>query len=127
MLARLGQKFNNPETSDEEHFSDTEENGEIVPDSLIVIPRRSERERRPPAWTSNYKMSFIGEIANGEPVSFVEAMKRCDSEKWKEAINAELKVLKDSNTSTEVDKPESRDIIDSKWVLKLKHNEKGEV
>lgn len=122
----MEQEFNNLETSDEEQLSDAEKNGEIVTDPPLVAPRRSERERRLPAWTSDYEIGFIGEIVNGEPLSLAEAMNRCDSEKWREAVNAELKVLKENNTWTEIDKSESRDIIDSKWMFKLKNNEKVE-
>lgn len=46
---------------------------------------------------------------------------------WKEAISEEMAALQKNNTWTLVKKPENVTLIDSKWVFRLKKDEKGNI
>lgn len=59
-----------------------------------------------------------------DPKTFEEAAK---FEKWRKAMEAEMKSINDNNTWELVDVPESVKVIGVKWVYKTKLNEKGEV
>ncbi|XP_043470934.1 uncharacterized protein LOC122504102 [Leptopilina heterotoma] len=85
-------------------------------------PRRSGREKRRPAWTNDYAMdcdtSFF--TITESPTTYEEAVSSENADKWKEAIDKELKVLHENNTWTIVQKPNDKKIIESKWVFKQK-------
>lgn len=73
----------------------------------------------------DYETSFV--CIHGEPTTYAEAMKRSDANKWTEAINQELSVLKENNTWTEAALPENKSAVSSKWVFKVKNNESNNV
>ena len=62
-----------------------------------------------------------------DPQSYRAAMQDPRSDLWQEAINKELKSVKDTGTWQEVKFPEGASLVDSKWVFKTKLNERGEV
>ncbi|GBP70804.1 Retrovirus-related Pol polyprotein from type-1 retrotransposable element R1 4 [Eumeta japonica] len=59
---------------------------------------------------------------NCEPKTYCEAMNSPDACKWQEAIQRELKTLKDNNTWSICDIPDNEKVISSKWVFKIKRN-----
>lgn len=64
---------------------------------------------------------------SGEPQSYSEAMNSNDSEKWQTAMREEYESLIKNNTWKLVDKPKSENVIDNKWVYKIKHNSDGTI
>jgi hypothetical protein len=59
-----------------------------------------------------------------EPKSFDEANNHDD---WIRAMNEELDQIEKNNTWELVPRPEDKNVIGSKWVFKIKMNEKGQV
>ncbi|KAL7290700.1 hypothetical protein TKK_0015453 [Trichogramma kaykai] len=112
--------------SNEEYCSVSEEDNEEVEDQKNEEPRRSQRQRKTPHWLSDYKINFMCDVNDDEPTTYAEAIKRYDSKNWQEAVKNEFKVLKDNNTWIEVDEANARNIIDSKFVFKIKKNDKGD-
>lgn len=119
--------------STEDEFS--EENvEEKLPTEVVPIPERIESESRTflrprnelkvPKRFHDHHLSFIA-TEEDTPKSYREAISCEFSEKWKVAMDNELEVLKENNTWTEVRKPIGKNIIDSKWVYKLKYDNDG--
>uniref|UniRef100_A0A1Y1LCN3 Endonuclease n=1 Tax=Photinus pyralis TaxID=7054 RepID=A0A1Y1LCN3_PHOPY len=88
-------------------------------------PNRSKRVVKLPSWMQDYETSFIS--VQNEPQTYDEAMKRSDRDKWAQAIRDELNVLQENNTWTEVELPDNRRALNSKWVFKTKICENGEL
>ena len=63
----------------------------------------------------------------GEPRTVKEALESPDKSKWKEALDIECKSLVDYNTWGLVEPPKGQNIVDSKWVFKVKHNADGSI
>ena len=59
--------------------------------------------------------------------SYDEARQRSDWPKWKEAIDVELGNLKAAGTWEVVERPHGTNVVDSKWVFRLKKDAKGEI
>ncbi len=70
--------------------------------------------------------AVMGEAECIEP-TFEEAKRRPDWPKWKEAIEAELRSLEANGTWEIIERPASGNVVDSKWVLRVKKNAAGEV
>ncbi|CDO76235.1 hypothetical protein BN946_scf184644.g9 [Trametes cinnabarina] len=68
----------------------------------------------------------MGDAECVEP-SYAEAKKRPDWPKWQEAIKAELDSLVANGTWRIVPRPSSGNVVDSKWVLRVKKNAAGEI
>lgn len=75
----------------------------------------------------DYAMATVIESAEGLTPTYEEAQKRSDWPKWKEAIRKELDSLEKMGTWRLVKRPPDTNIVDSKWVLKIKKNAAGEV
>ena len=56
-----------------------------------------------------------------------EARKRPDWPHWEAAIKAELSALKDAGTFQLVSRPLGKNVVDCKWVLRIKKNAAGEI
>lgn len=80
--------------------------------------QRQRRDIRKPKWMNDYEMSFYTETE--ELTTIQEAVTSKNSEKWKEAMQKELKVLRENNTWTEVPWPANKKVIESKWIFKQK-------
>jgi hypothetical protein len=72
-------------------------------------------------------MATVIENAEGLTPTYAEARRRPDWPKWEEAIQKELKGLESSGTWRLVKRPTDTNVVDSKWVLKIKKNAAGEV
>lgn len=59
-------------------------------------------------------------IESEDPTTVKEALSRKDSLKWKDAIQEELNALKKNNTWTLVKPPKKCNIVDSKWIFRIK-------
>lgn len=59
-----------------------------------------------------------------DPEKFEESV---TYERWRDAMEVEIKAIEDNNTWELVDLPEGAKVIGVKWVFKTKLNERGEV
>ena len=79
------------------------------------------------AEAEEHAMATVIESAEGVMPTYEEACKRPDWPKWEEAIRKELASLKKSGTWELVKRPPGANIVDSKWVLRIKKNAAGEI
>ena len=79
------------------------------------------------ATAEDFAMATVLEAAEGLNPSYEEVKKRLDWPKWEEAIKAELASLEKNGTWRIVERPASANVIDCKWVLRIKKNAAGEV
>jgi transposase InsO family protein len=74
-----------------------------------------------------YAMVTVVESAEGLQPTYEEARKRPDWPKWQEAIQKELDTLEKTGTYRLVKRPPGANIVDSRWVLRIKKNAAGEI
>ena len=79
------------------------------------------------AEVAEHAMATVIESAEGIMPSYEEAQKLPDWPKWEDAINKELDNLKATGTWELVKRPTDTNVVDSKWVLRIKKNSAGEV
>jgi hypothetical protein len=93
--------------------------------------RRSTRERRPPAWHSEYviesNVAYCLQTEDEEPSTFHEAIKSTDVSMWMIAMQEEIEALHKNNTWDLVPLPQGRKAIDNNWVYKIKRNDNDQV
>ena len=93
--------------------------------------RRSTRERRN-AIPDDY-IVFLQEhefdigIVEDDPINFHQVKQSSNSEKWIDAMNDELKSMKDNDVWDLVELPEGTKPIGCKWIFKTKRDSKGNV
>jgi hypothetical protein len=85
-------------------------------------PARPQRERRP-----NVRLQPIGLVKFYEPQSYEEAISGEQGEKWQAATDEEMASLLENDTWEVIDKPPGANIIDVKWVYKVKYDTTGKV
>ena len=93
-------------------------------------PRHSNRENRgvpPPRFIEMYLASAADDEARHNPETVGEALESVHSEKWQAAMDSEMQSLKENIVYEIVNKPSEKKVVKSKWVLRVKTNEKGEV
>lgn len=95
--------------------SDSDECGEVV--RRDVDPKNKRIRKQTVFYNCNNVM-----LDNCEPKTYREAMNSPDACKWQEAIQRELKTLKNNNTWSICDMPDNEKVISSKWVFKIKRN-----
>ncbi|KAK9181573.1 hypothetical protein WN944_024711 [Citrus x changshan-huyou] len=93
--------------------------------------RRSTRERRPPAWHSEYiteiNVAYCLLTEDGEPSTFHEALESSDVALWMTAMQEEIEALHKNKTSELVPLPRGRKAIGNKWVYKIKRDGNDQV
>ena len=72
-------------------------------------------------------VAVVGIEADDVEPLYDEACQQSDWPKWKEAIDVELGNLKATGTWEVVERPHGTNIVDSKWVFRLKKDAKGEI
>jgi len=75
----------------------------------------------------DYAMATVVESAEGLTPTYEEARRRPDWPKWEVAIKAELDSLERSGTWRLVERPSNANVVDCRWVLRIKKNAAGEV
>ena len=112
-------------------------NQEIIPEEQTLPPqepmplRRSTRERRT-AIPDDYIVFFqehevdIG-VMEDDPISFRQAIESSNSQKWIDAMNEEIKSMRDNDVWDIVQLPEGVKPIGCKWIFKTKRDSKGNV
>ncbi len=117
----------NQETHDE--IEDREGQNENVIEER-ELPRRSERTRSPPErdgaitgdWWEIANASYsCADDVMGEPRTLEEALNSTERSEWKQALDSEFSSLTEHKTWTLVEPPKDRNIVDSKWVFKVKN------
>ncbi|CAI7777648.1 unnamed protein product [Closterium sp. NIES-54] len=63
----------------------------------------------------------------GEPATLKKALESSDAEKWKKAMESELKSIQENGTWELVELPEGRKAITSKWLFKIKSDADGKI
>ena len=95
-----------------------------------VQPRQSERHNKgvPPL---RYIEQYLAEKAEEEsklsPKTVKEAFNGKAKGKWEKAMASEMQSLKDNGVYEVVDRPKGKKVGKSRWVFRVKTNEKGEV
>ena len=112
------------------------ESHETVVDSAsptLPVEGRATRTRRQSVWMTDYETNLFAEEENllamlttssEDPQTFEEDN---TSQKWKEAIDSEMKAIVRNNTWELVDPPKNVTPIGVKWVFKTKLNERGQI
>eukprot|EP00253_Pinus_taeda_P017237 PITA_17237 len=96
---------------------------DVVVDEDEDIPRQKEagkQTRRTIAEASSY----LALISSTEPQNVKEP---CKDECWVKAMDVELEQIEKNNTWEFVPRPKDKNVIGTKWILKNKLNENGEV
>ena len=98
------------------------------------IPRRSTRNRKVPErnyfitgnwWEVDEALYSCADDVLGKPKTVKEALESPDKAKWKKALDCEYEFLVEYKTSDLVEPPKGPNIVDSKWVFKVKYNANG--
>ena len=96
----------------------------IVPE--IYQPGRHRKQRSPDEMEHRALLSRI-EIENDDPRTVKEAFKSWRHEDWKRAMEEEIRSVTDHNVWTLMPPPPKIRPLTSKWVFRMKKNEKGDV
>ena len=106
---------------------DTEDKQEETPTDSIARPalRRSGRERRPPDYYG-VEANTVNMLQN-EPACIDDVLQSPKKDKWINAMEQELKSLKENKVWELVELPKDQKIIGSKWVYKLKSGPDGSI
>jgi len=62
-----------------------------------------------------------------EPTTFKQATSCADAPRWITAMQTELKLMKEQNVWTVVPIPSNHNIVDCKWVYKIKKDSAGQI
>ena len=110
---------------------------QLVPEEQTQQPqepvplRRSTRERRS-AIPDDY-IVFLQEhevdigVMEDDPINFRQAMESSNSQKWIDAMNEEIKSMKDNDVWDLIPLPEGAKPIGCKWIFKTKKDSKGNI
>ncbi|KAJ4729164.1 Retrovirus-related Pol polyprotein from transposon TNT 1-94 [Melia azedarach] len=110
---------------------------EIVPEEQTLTPqepiplKRSTRERRN-ALSDDY-IVFLQEhevdsgVMEDDPIKFRQAIESSNSQKWIDAMNEEIKSMKDNDEWDLVSLPEGAKPIGCKWIFKTKRDSKADM
>ncbi|CAL2228256.1 unnamed protein product [Prunus armeniaca] len=110
-----------PEVQSSQHFEEERYN------------MRDENSRKRLAWMMDYDVSYSSSddenahfalLVDSDPITYTEAVKE---EKWREAMDNEIKSNEKNQTWELIDLPKGKKTIGVKWVFRTKLNEKGEV
>ena len=74
-----------------------------------------------------YAMATVVESTEGSMPTYKEAKRHPDWPKWQEAIRKELDGLEKMGTWKLVKRPADTNVVDTKWVLRIKKNSAGEI
>jgi hypothetical protein len=127
----------NQKLAESESEMSGKEEDESIHDSLPKSREESEQEQDP-VQQDTYSLRDRSKICNperfanisilnAEPESFEEATSSGNAEQWKQAMDEEIQSLKQNQTWTLVEPPKNQQVIDNRWVYKIKRNEDGSV
>ncbi len=111
------------EEADDPNSDDAEvEEEESTP--VTTGPRRSARERKPRQFIPIERCNLA---VHSEVTTYKEDVDSPDSEKWKEAMEVEMRSLQDHQVWYLEKLPPGKKAVGSKWVFKVKTGEEGKV
>src|ERR1700678_308994 len=93
--------------------------GKRVPEHASVVDYHAEEVY--------FAMATVVESAVGLEPTYEEARKRPDWPKWEEAIQKELTSLEKTGTWCWAKRPPGANVVDCRWVLRIKKNAAGEI
>ncbi|KAK1697220.1 hypothetical protein QYE76_013917 [Lolium multiflorum] len=96
------------------------DNDHETSNEIATEPRRSTRERAIPDWYDPCLNVMIVDNNDEDPATYEEAMMSPDSNKWQEAMKSEMGSMYDNKVWTLVDLPDSRKVVENKWIFKRK-------
>ena len=103
-------------------FSDNTEHSDEIETSVEnpseTVPRRSERQRKPPDFYG-IRVNLSAEISS-EPTNIEEAITCSEKAEWIQAMETEIKSLKENDVWELVELPKGKKTVGSKWVYKVK-------
>ena len=97
----------------------------LVENSSETIPRRSERQRQPPDYYG-VRLNLSSEMSS-EPTTMEEATTCSEISKWIQAMEIEMKSLKENDVWELMELPKGKKTVGSKWVYKVKTGADGSV
>ena len=118
--------FQNDMTSEDSEDNDEEFEISMPPEIQEPAVRRSQRIRRQ---TDRYVAGNVT-IANKifeEPSFYEDAISSSNCDNWKEAMEQEMKSLRDNDTWDLVELPRDRKTVGSKWIYKAKIKADGSI
>ena len=140
---------NNSDSSDEENIDKTVSGSKHEESELVLneenidktvskeTPLRIRNERLRPSNVLKMPLHLVDDfdislfsyfsLDIDEPSTYEEAMESKYASSWNEAIQDEMKALIDNDTWEIVKKPEKCEVIDSKWVFKVKKDKEGNI
>ena len=106
------------------------EDDAVVEESAPIGPRHSSREKRgvpPLRYVEEYLAAAVEEEVKQCPKTIGEALQGPHSEKWRKTMQSEMDSLRENGVYEIVDRPVGKKVVQSKWVLRVKTNELGEI
>ena len=86
-----------------------------------------DRENQSPLTDEVAMVIAMSDFEGIEPRDIKEARKRPDWERWKEAMEEEMRRLKANDTWEVINKPKAANVVGSKWVYRIKKNAAGQI
>ena len=121
----------NEDEADESFRSLEDDNGEeeteLAQEDLNI--RRSTRNRTIPNWMNSGEFAWLVEKCTNNqdtsPSTHAETMKSVDCKKWHEAMLEELSSLKENEAWKLVKRPTNKQVIQNRWVRRMKKSDSG--
>ena len=102
-----------------------------IPQGIQLVPDIDEKAGMVEEWelvdVEDFAMATVMEAAEGLNPTLAEAKRRSDWPKWQEAMREEVRSLKANRTWKVVERPQDTNVVDCKWVLRIKKNAAGEI
>ncbi|XP_052740800.1 uncharacterized protein LOC128198607 [Bicyclus anynana] len=114
--------------NDETYIPDESLDSPVVPNLRPLQQRRRRRNddvNQSPSSLMCQNVESTMNLLNNDPQSLQEALHSEKADEWKRAMHEEYQSLIKNNTWTQVDLPEGKSVIPSRWVLKLRWMEMG--
>lgn len=121
-----------PDLDQSDEFDDAvEEIQDQIQEENIAEEGRELRDRRqlrrPTRYNDYVEIDDVLIAETQEPISFEQAMKTEDAQKWRQAMKEELEALAKNHVWDLVDASNGQAVIDNRWTFKLKRNVNGEI
>ena len=105
-------------TQEEQTVNEDETNPDQSNEETSTVLRRSERTRQRPDYYGTW--IYTAKEQGKEPVTVKEAMSSSEREKWKDAMDKEIRSIKANEVWELVELPKGKKTIGCKWVYKRK-------
>ena len=94
---------------------------------LKKLLRRGARNRSVPTKYGTTYTHKSEKVDSFEPKTYSEAVESSDKALWLVAMQQEMNAFADNETWSLVERPKDKNVINGKWVFKVKQNEEGEI